>query len=480
MYELKLDGKTKTNITKVSFSKKEGVEDDIAKVEIVPSEDLNNITKKVSADIYVDGNLIFDGEYEGQKDKKEITRENIKELELRGEKLDINKRKVHRNWIKTDTGKIIREAIEERANHKSSEIVFRGEDSELNNKITTNNEYAQTYQNPKNDIKEVGASLVFAGWNSDSSVAAGDEIDVFKISDIISGYDGLNSIDIGLVGNLLNQTLIISWVKNDVKLEWEFNNIYREYRELELRPEEADRVVETSDDYDIGFSVNFGADIQEGEQNALAVDYIRISPFNLVNREKVDINTGNIENTGREVTRRFDTSIKNIIENLRKEDDYNMTRRDGESVIYNPRESGTTTESIDESSNIISIKKNQNLSEVDNEVRVQGQDEINAKITDSKAIDNTNLKAEKDVVGNQRTEREARDRAKGELERNATKKSTIEITIGNGDLVSLKDKIGKMININVRELSGLYEIEAVEVPQNGLVVVKVSEEENVS
>ena len=212
------------------------------------------------------------------------------------------------------------------------------------------------------------------------------------------------------------------------------------------------------------------------EPRALAIDYAQFFPFTTESRES-RIGAAGIQNTGRRITRRFDTDLGQMLERLSKEDGYNYWVDRKDVLHYESGGSRPSPKEIDHNgTRVTSARFNRDFEKIENKVTVRGSDDISVTAQDSSSINYFGIQPRPaDIVDKEiQTEQEARDRAEGHLRKNAWNEEAAEFEIM--DTSFKQAAVGQKIRVNwpPEDINGRYTITKKETDRHGIVTIGVS------
>lgn len=466
-YKLEINNKSTTDILEISYNSRTGSDSEVAKITIPETSTTESFSLGDDAKLYENGNIIFRGTYEGHKQSDD---KGFIDLKIDGYKQYLSNQRVNRLFIREDTGDIIKSAINKKSSHKDKRVVYQG--NSTTNVSTTNTEYFELLDADSSKYSKIGDNMVWQGWEKGTSSVT----DTVTISNITDLKDGIDNLQIRIIDNISIQANVkIKLYAYSTEFIFNLDNSENRGNIYTFYPGKAEEINSSNRNGEIDIEVEINGEIQEGR--AIGIDYIALTPYILEDRN-INIDTSGINTTGRTISRRFDSSLNDLIEQLEKEDNYDFTVNE-KKAVYRPSSKDKVTDMsiIKGSTDIVSVSENTDIQDVKNNVQIQAQKDknINMKNPSSTEEYGNQERNETRVNTNIRTEQEAKSAAQGELKKTAFNKSTYTFSIMNDKYESLIEEVGNRIEVQYEDLNGFYKIINVNTSDERIVEVTIHE-----
>lgn len=383
---------------------------------------------------------------------------------------------VQRVFYREDSGDIVRQLVNKRAQPQDREFVFEGDKPD--------------------DWQTNGfANFEAGGFNTVSLNRVGNGVLYFDLEDGFEGTASLRRdslVDIPPdrfyrldVRSLVNNSgsvldAVVEVTDSDANsYVWDLPLSAAEVNLNELPVQEATRggaALTNPNKIEIRFSV----DGRLPERRAGVLDFAQIYPFDVADRD-TGVSPGAVETTGRTITRRFDGNVLKNINELAEEDGATVYVDESGTLHYEPSQNLglADLEIVYGTDPIVEAKIDKPYDEVVNRVVVKGAGDISVVVENSESIAYYGAAAadERIVDESIQTEDEAEDRGRGAL----TPWVDVQATFTMGDSAYEKDlTIGQDIFVDYppEDLVGEFEITEIGADRDGFPQVTVEGTEN--
>jgi hypothetical protein len=395
-------------------------------------------------------------------------------LKAWSKKAELKFEQVNRVFYNEDTGKIIRDAVNEEAFSLNQENLHVG--SSLNgwSSETPVFELADIFSQ---ELQERGSNLIFCGWREgsqgdysvdysvDSSDLTGDgQLLQLTTRILIADQGGQFSLDVELRDNNGNNYL---W--EDLNTRGSDFNVYT------LKAEDAtpvDGQLTTNGTLRYQFRVKGLLP----EPRAAAIDYAAAT-FYATQSRNADVSPTDVENTGNKIVRRFDGNILQLLTKLETEDQ-NISWVDSDDVLhYASRGDVVSDRSVEYSSTpVTSAEFNRDYSRIKNKVTVQGAGDIQTVLRDNASIKFYGVSPRHEPITDPdiETREDAIKRGRGFLKKNAWDDTAIVFEIANAAFADIQ--IGEAISVvwPPEDINRQFVVTDIETDEWGFVTLSVS------
>jgi hypothetical protein len=364
-------------------------------------------------------------------------------LDVRDNRYGLQQVDVNRPFYEMDTGKIIRRAIETRARQESAVTVHTGSSPDG---WSANIPVFEVCDFQSDTYRQYGADMLFAGWRGG---AAGE---------YAATYSGVPAGAIpgeGQVAELVTRVLVNNeggQFRAEVALHdgthqyvWPLGDSdsgpatgFETYR---LRAEDATPRGDLITAELGGGTLRYRFEITSplGEPRGALIDHCRTKPIAVRQRTLgggPDLGTGGVENSGRTITRRVDSTVFELIETLGTEDQATSWVDRNDVLHYEPTGSTPAPSglSIDyDSTAVVSAEIDRDYDDVVNEVTVQGAGDVQVAARDDASIQFYGVSPRSEPLSDPKiqTNREALARAQGFLAENAWEETAMTFEIAD-------------------------------------------------
>jgi len=481
-FQVEVDGTQATNLIDVTYDRTEGGDVGQAVITVMNS-DANRTLFASGADVVIKredpsnpGTYEDDwvGEVIGTPSNANRRNATLEvEAETRSGQLEYGK--VGRPFIETDTGAIVREAVNKQVEPETSPV-FVTTGSSVSDWSSDANVF-ELGEISEKSLNEFGSDVLYADFKE----GEGGEWYLRNTSlgtTIVPGRRLLKvemRILVNNRGNVFDAELEVR-DHDGVNYTW---NVpvpgYAGFETYELEPEDAtygSGSLSTDGSVELRVSTDGGLP----EDRALALDMIRTTPFSL-NSRNVSISTAGVEETGRIRTRRIDGSILDVAQILATEDGA-VVYVDNDDVLHYETAGDVAVDpslniTDDGSTSVVDADVDRDY-DVRNRVTVQGADDLQATFEDTGSIGFYNTKAPKEepiTDTSIRTKEGLEDRARGFLVENAWEDTAMSFTIA--DAAYRDVTVGKAIDVTwgPEDVDGTFIVSNVETTDEGYVSV---------
>ena len=365
-------------------------------------------------------------------------------LKARDKRTGLHNSEVHRPFYDMDSGAAIREAVEKKVSPRSPRNIFTGGDLSL---VSSDVPIVELANLPEQELQERGTDLVFLYWKEGASGS-------YEVT-----FDGVPTTFSD--GTLLwFETRYIFNNRGDFfSVEVELrdhsgNNYVWEPRlrganapvKTRLPAEEGDPNGELSTDGTLQYRIDIDGSLPE--PRGAVLDYGRARPFNLQNRG-TSLSTAGVEATGRDIVRRFDMSILEMIDGLSTEDGATSYVEDD---VLNYEPSGDTNAPVsieDGTTRVLDVDVDRSSADIVNKVVAQGAGDLQKQYQSSSSIEfyGRGVPKEEPLVDKQiQNEGELDDLAEGYLNNNAWEDTAASFTVIGPGFRNVR--VGQAINVD--------------------------------
>lgn len=434
--------------------------------------------------IYSNESIDFSGYVTSKPGKTNLQSPEL-EIEAKDKRSELKYQKVNRVFYQMDTADIIRSAIQYRAEPVSERDIFTAEGT---SNWSTDLTHFSMGNVGDQSLSNRGGDFLFLGWQKgmsgryhatyhDVPISAADDgnLEKFFTRMLVNNRGQQFKVEIELRDHDGNNYV---W-----SLDSERSGTGNDFTKYELRPENAttDPSFRAPLSEDGTLRYHFRIDGQLPEPRAAALDYASTIPFRRSPRD-TDIDVSGVETrTGsdqRIITRRFDGSIRELMQDLETEEGYASRVTADDTLQYFPSGDTVSDLRIDyNTTNVVDAKFERDYERITNKVHVQGSGNVRVTVEDDASIQFYGISAREKPITDKsiQTRNEAVDRGRGYLEKNAWQEGAITFEIADSDYQRLQ--VGQKINVNwpPENIQGTFLINNLETDDNGIVTVELSQ-----
>ena len=418
-------------------------------------------------------------EFDGSVVKKPTTGDkgDLLELVVADERAELFYEEVHRPFYDMDTGTLIEEAITQRAQTLNSVTVTSGDESGAS--WDSDAPIFERADFTSKRYRERGSNLIFVGWREGARGSYSATFDSVPAA-AIPGDGQISRLKTRVLANNAGDQ-----IRGEVELTdnagntyvWSLPRLTTDFQEYNLRAEDA------STSASIG-SVNGNAGTLEyrfnltgqlSEPRAVLIDYAETLPFSLESRD-TSLTTNGVQTTGRDISRRYDATIMELLNELSEEDNFTTYVEDGD-MKYEPSGQTTAPKSIDYASTpVVDYSVERDYDRITNKLTVQGAGDIQVTVQDNASIEFYGLAPrEEQLVDKEiQTQSEAQQRGEQILSDKAWHESALSFSIADTTYSAVR--VGEAIPITwpPDDVDGTYIVSGKEVDNRGIVTLTAS------
>lgn len=390
-------------------------------------------------------------------------------LKARDRRRVLSDTRVSRPFYNVDSGAAIREAVQSEAVPRDAQPIFLGEDT---SGFSTTVPVFGLADLPELSLNSRGSDLFYVHFPAGSSgefaltfedvpTSIDDPLLWFETRTLFNNSGGLLSAEVEFrpyTGESYLWDLPLSPASTP--------------RTRRLNAEEADPDGDLSTDGTVEFRFSLNGTLPESR--AGVIDYARTRTFGLSPRNR-QLSVENVEDTGRRITRRFDTSLLDMTEQLAVEDNA-ISRVEGDSLYYQSGANTTAPDLSYASTQVLSVDIDRDASGITNRVVAQGAGDLQRtyEATDSVKFYGPAPKSTPLIDKSIQTEDELTAFAEGYLRRNAWTDSAISFTVFEEKYRDVK--VGQVMSVSWDEdgISGTYSVTSVSTDSAGRITIGLS------
>lgn len=478
-WNVTIDGTQVTDVFNVSYS--EGETDKLGKATIECANNTNNRSFQSGDPITIqkNGTNDFTGYLTGKPTS--AGSDPTIEIEAKDRRLELKYEQVGRVFYNVDTGQIIRDSLDKEIQPKNKTFIHKGNNL---SGWSTNAHKLELGNISSQKLYESGNDFIFVGW----SKGAGIGTSIYKVT-----FDNVPSAAIpgdGTIDRLVTRVLVNnrgSQFSVEVNLRDNYGNNYNwpievqgsDFNVYELRAEEANTEAQigTALSTNGTLEYRFEIDGEIPEARAVAIDYAQTLPFE-VNDRGTRLSASGVETTGRKITRRVDRSIFELIKELATEDGY-ISYTDTDDTLYYEQSGQTQADlSIDYSTTpVLDANFERDYENIVNKVIVQGSGNVRVSLEDGGSIQFYGISAREEPIVDEsiQTRREAIERGRGYLDKNAWADVAFKFEIADSSYQKLK--IGQDVQITwpPEDIDDVYAVSDIETDKDGIVTISFTD-----
>ncbi len=393
------------------------------------------------------------------------------EFKARDKRAALHYEEVHRPFYEQDSGQVIRETVKNQTRPRNPVDVFLGDDL---TDWSSDVDVFQLADIPDQSLYDRGTDLLFLYFKKEATGSYQATLD--PIPSNAAGDKSLLWFETRYLFNNAG-----GYFTGEVELRDEGGTSYvwdleipggNDFQNVRYKAQEA-----TSDGSELSGSnkLQYRIDI-EGvlpEPRAAVLDFGRTRPFDLVSRDPpVNAPASKVLDSGREITRRFDQTILEVVQELSVEEGAVSYVDTSDDLHYEPAGDSAAPVSIDYSSTrVVDASFDRDSTGIVNRVRVQGAGDLQITLLSSGSIAFYGV-APRDkplVQTNIQNEEELRDYGEGFLNQNAWDDSAFSFTIADAAYRAVT--VGQEIDVTwpPEELNGTFIVTGKDVKDGGKV-----------
>lgn len=362
-------------------------------------------------------------EMEGNITKRPTKEEGGELLELTAadRRVELQKQEVHRPFVNMDTGEIIKESLNNRAEVRNSVIIHQGEGpgSDWSHDLPV----FELADFSEKRYREYGSNLVFCGWREGSF---GEYTVTYTAvpSAAIPGTGQISRLKTRLLANNSGDQ-----IQGEVELRdnngkrwiWPLPQLSSNFEEYELRAEDAKQTasIGTKAGSNGTLQYRFFLKGELAEPRAVLIDHAETLPFALRSRTS-NIADTDVQTTGRKITRRFDASILDMLQDLGNEDGFTSFVDGDDHLHYEPSGQTNAPKSIDHGGGtpVVAASEEKDYDRIINKLTVVGSGSVQVTLSNQASIEFYGLSEREDQLVDKeiQTNAEATQRGEGEME----------------------------------------------------------------
>lgn len=379
-----------------------------------------------------------------------------------------------RVFFEDDSGDVMTKLIQEDINIQNRETIFEG--ASLTNVSTSNFDYVNLGDFRQIQPSRFGGDLVVCGLQKDSF---GD----FRatISNVGINNDELLKLGVRFVlNNLSNEfNLEIEYRENGKNFNWFLPDVDGVV-DIDLNPAQASPEPKIPDQNQLSTNgtVQFRleSDTKLIGRRALGIDGITAISANVVNRN-VPFSTVDIPQTGRNITRKFEENVSEVLFELSREEQGNIITTPDGTVKLKEAYSNQSDLEITSSTNVFDFYRDADLNAIVNRVVVEGDGFTIARKEPNSIqfYDTTNTESIRDPSIKNKSD--AEDKAEEFLRENAFVDTQLEVILPPIEYWK-NAEIGDQIRVNRDGIKGDFLIRDIVKRQDSRVVLKIDALQN--
>lgn len=392
------------------------------------------------------------------------------EIEAMDTRYELKNLDVHRVFYDMDAGAVVRSAVTEQANGLGRVNVHQG--SDLTN-WSGDTPYFELAGLETKQIHEKGSDLLFLGIPQG---ATGEHTATFSAvpSSAIPG-DGqiLRLVTRMLVNDPSNQITGEIELRDNAGNQYVWGVEYRgtSFKTYELEAEEAETDGEVGTNGTLQYRFDLSGEITDNV--GAVIDFADTFPFQTTARSASDITVNNVEDTGRSITRRFDKTALELMQDLQTEEGY-ASWIDSADDLHFTEAGGAGPTGLDivrGDTPVTAADFNTKYDTIDNKVTVQGAGDIQVTLRDPGSIAFYGVAPRDSALVDEtlQTRAEAEDRGRGYLEANAWNDTVATFEVADTSYQALTKGDSTYVQWPPQNLDGDFVVNNKTVDKAGLV-----------
>lgn len=418
--------------------------------------------------------------FEGKVTKKPSKGSNNDFLELivGDNRVELTLEEVHRPFYDMDSGAIVTEAVNKKAEVLSRRLVTTGDES--GSEWESDIPVFEPAEFSNKRFREKGSDVIFCGWREGTSGTYSAKFTGVPAS-AIPGDGQIMRLNTRLLANnsgdqIRGEVELVDNAGNNYV--WSLPRLTTEFEEYELLAEDARTTAEIGTTatgtgvLEYRFSLN--GDLSESR--AVLIDYAETLPFSLTNRN-TEIGTSGVQTTGRTITRRWDASIMELLNELTTEEGFTSYVDGNKELNFEPAGQTSATKAIDHASTpVVGADIDRDYDRIVNKLTVQGSGGIQVTVRDKGSIQFYGISPREDQIVDKeiQTQREARERGESVLDDKAWHDTAMTFEVADQSFSEVR--VGQAIEITwpPEDIDGSYIVSSTEVEDSGIVKISAT------
>lgn len=357
------------------------------------------------------------------------------DLKLSDKRVQLKQERVERVFHNRDSGEIVKAVIDGKSEVIGERYGFSGDDT---SNWEADAPFLELGEITSKQLYEYGDDFIFVGWregatgekvvtrknvNTDIQPGENNRVDKFKTRMKINDTGELFEAEIAYRDGDGNEYV---W-------DIEVGSLDRGFTLYELPVEEAGSDAGDIDENTVEYRFTINGTLPE--KRAVGIDYFSSIPYQVNDRDTA-FDTSGVQDTDRNITRRFNKDALSIIHELSVEDSFISYIDENDVLYYEPQGSRTTPRSIDyDTTPITEANFERDYTRITNKVTVQGADDVKVTESDTASINFYGVSSRDEAIIDKeiQTEEEARERAQGYLKKHAWDDIAIEFEVADAD-----------------------------------------------
>lgn len=394
------------------------------------------------------------------------------ELAAADKRVELSLEEVHRPFTNMDSGEIIKEAVNKRAEVRNSVHIHTGDGSGSNWSHDLPVFERANFSNKR--YREYGSNLLFCGWREG---ARGEYRATYSgvPSAAIPGEGQISRLTTRLLANNTGDQIQaeVELVDNKgVRWIWPLPQLSTNFEEYELQAEDANQTASIGDEASgtgvLEYRFFLKGDL--AEPRAVLIDHAETLPFALVDRT-TSISPTNVQTTGRTITRRFDATIMEMLKDLGHEDGFTSYVDESDSLHYEPEgqdDAGLAIE-YDGGTPVVSAEAETDYDRIINKLTVQGAGNLQVTLTNQASIAFYGISEREDQLVDKEIQTRAEARKRGEGEMVPWHDTAMTFEIADADYTDVRVGESMPITWDPFDVDGEFIISGKEVKPSGIV-----------
>lgn len=392
------------------------------------------------------------------------------DLEAMDKRYELKNSNTSRPFFERDSGEIVRQVVLTRSEDRGREDIHRGSDLtgwssdldefELGN-LATKKLHEKGSDVIFGGIREGESGTFYARFDDVSARAVPGRAHIYKLETRLWVNDGADQITVEI--ELVSE--------NGVPMVWEVNPSSSGFTTYELNLEDAEPG-EIADPLTLEYRFNISGNL--ADNTGIAIDYATTYTFEVKNRD-TSLDPSGIRDTGRTITRRWDQSALEVIQDLEVEDNFQSWVDENEVVHFEPAGGQSAgLQIVQGETAVVDADFDRDYDGVTNEVKVQG-DGVQVNVRDSESIRYYGLSPRDEPLVDQsiKTESEAKDRGDGYLQKNAWDEVAATFTIADSSYGEVPKGSSIFVSWPSADLQGEFVVNQKKVRSSGYVELGV-------
>lgn len=393
------------------------------------------------------------------------------EIEALDTRYELKNLDVHRVFYDKDDGEIVRQAVTKQADGLGRVSIHEGDDLTGWDADTP---YFEKAGLETKKIHERGSDLLFLGIRSGSSGSYKATFSNVPSAAIPGDGQVLRLLTRLLVNDPGNQVTGQIELRDNAGNQYVWEVEYRgtDFNEYELKAEEADVDGEVGTNGTLEYRFDVSGELTDNV--GIVIDHASTFPFQLTNRGDSDITVNNVETTGRRITRRFDKSALELVQDLQTENGYTSWIDSTDDLHFTQAGgSGPGLEIVRGTTAVTKADFNTKYDTVKNKVTVQGAGDVQRTLRDPGSIAFYGVAPRSEPLVDEaiQTNAEAEDRGRGYLEEHAWNDTVATFEIANTAFQQLGKGDSVYVKWPPQNLDGDFVVNSKSVDKSGIVTL---------